>query len=315
MGRLVDGKWVSEWYRADEKGRFLRDPTQFHDWVKSDGSTPFAPEAGRYHLYASYACPWASRALVMRKLKKLEDVVSLSVVHPYMGTDGWSFDDAPGTIPDTVNGTQYLRDVYLIANPSYTGRVTVPVLWDKHSHTIVSNESRDVLRMLDNEFHAFAGASTTFCPPDLREQVDAEISALYAPVNNGVYRSGFAKTQVAYDEAVTELFAALDRYEHRLAGQRYLLGKVITEADWCFFTTLIRFDLVYHYHFKCNLRRIQDYPNLWGYLRDLYQQPGVRETVRFDHIRDHYYRSHRDINPLGIVPKGPLIDFDEPHGR
>jgi putative glutathione S-transferase len=315
MGRLVEGKWVNEWYQADEKGRFVRDQTQFRDWVKSDGSTPFAPETGRYHLYVSYACPWASRAVVMRKLKQLEDVISLSVVHPYMGKDGWTFDDAPGTIPDAVNRTHHLRDVYLLANPRYSGRVTVPVLWDKQSGTIVSNESHDILRMLDIEFAALAGSSTTFCPPELREQVDAEISALYAPVNDGVYRAGFAKTQAAYDEAVTALFAALDGYERRLAGQRYLLGDVITEADWCFFTTLIRFDVVYHYHFKCNVRRIQDYSNLWGYTRDLYQQPGVSETVRFDHIREHYYRSHDRINPLGIVPKGPLVDFDEAHGR
>jgi putative glutathione S-transferase len=293
----------------------LRDETVFHDRVTADGSSGFAAQTGRYHLYVSYACPWASRALLVRKLKKLEDVISVSVVHPFMGPDGWTFDAAPGTIPDTVNHTKYLRDVYVLAKRDYTGRVTVPVLWDKQTRTIVNNASRDILRMLDTEFDAFGDASLTFCPADLRERVDAEITALYAPVNDGVYRAGFAEKQEAYDEAVTALFAALDRYEERLAGHRYLLGDTLTEADWCFFTTLIRFDLVYHYHFKCNLRRIRDYPSLWGYVRDLYQHPGVRDTVRFDHIREHYYRSHDNINPHRIVPQGPLIDFDEPHGR
>lgn len=315
MGRLVDGKWKDEWYGCDAQGRFVRDPTHFHDRVTADGTSGFRAEAGRYHLYVSYACPWASRAIVVRKLKKLEAAIPISVVHPFMGEDGWSFDEAPGTIPDTANGTKYLRDVYLLAKASYTGRVTVPVLWDTKTRTIVNNASRDVMRMLDTEFDEIGDATVSFCPLELREQIDAEITAMYEPVNNGVYRAGFATKQGAYDEAVTRLFAALDQYDQRLAERRYLFGPAPTEADFCLFTTLIRFDLVYHYHFKCNLRRIRDYQNLWGYLRDLYQIPGMRDTVRFDHIREHYYKSHPHINPCRIIPQGPVIDFDEPHDR
>jgi putative glutathione S-transferase len=315
VGRLIDGKWAKEGYQADDKGRFVRDETTFHDFVTADGSSGFAAEAGRYHLYVSYACPWASRTVLVRKLRRLEDVISMSVVDPFMGGDGWQFSDAPGTVPDIVNGARFLREIYVKAKPDYTGRVTVPVLWDKQAGSIVNNDSREIVRMLNREFAAFGDRAVSFCPPELEADIDREISALYRPVNNGVYRAGFARTQEAYDEAVTELFEALDSYEQRLATSRYLLGSRITEPDWCFFTTLVRFDVVYHYHFKCNVRKISDYRNLSGYLRDLYQVPGVSDTVRFDHIKQHYYRSHDSINPRRIVPKGPLLDFEQPHGR
>jgi glutathionyl-hydroquinone reductase len=315
MGRMVSGKWTTEWYAADAEGRFRRDPTRFHDRISADGSTPFAAEAGRYHLYVSLACPWAHRTLIARKLKKLEAAIDISVVDPYMGDDGWFFSEAPGAIPDGVNGARFLWEIYLKAKPGYTGRVTVPVLWDKRTGAIVNNESRQILRMLDCELDTLGDASFTLCPEALREQIDREIDALYEPVNNGVYRAGFAVTQQAYDEAVTELFEALDGYEQRLSRQRYLLGPSLTEADICLFTTLFRFEPVYHYHFKCNLRRLRDYENLWGYVRDIYQQPGVRETCSLEHIKQHYFRSHERVNPTRIVPKGPLLDFNEPHFR
>jgi putative glutathione S-transferase len=232
-----------------------------------------------------------------------------------MGDDGWAFHDEPGVIPDTVNGAHFLREVYAKADPGYTGRVTTPVLWDKERRTIVNNESREVVRMLDTEFGGIATADVDFAPDDMREEIDSTIDAIYEPINNGVYRSGFATTQEAYEEAVTDLFDALDHWEEVLETRRYLCGDRITEADWCMFPTLVRFDAVYHGHFKCNLRRIVDYPNLWGYLRDLYGQPGVAETVNMEHIKKHYYRSHGSVNPTGIVPKGPMLDFSGPHGR
>lgn len=315
MGRLLDGKWTTEWYEADEQGRFQREASVFRDFVRADGSTRFAPQAGRYHLYASLACPWATRVLIMRRLKGLESAISVSIVHPHMGERGWQFAEAPGSSPDTVNGARYLYEIYLKARPEYTGRVVVPVLWDKHTGTIVNNESRELLRMLDREFDAVAERKTSYCPPELEQAVDREIDALYAPVNNGVYSAGFAVTQQAYEEAVTRLFDALDGYEQRLARQRYLLGSRLTEADICLFTTLFRFDLVYHYHFKCNLRRIRDYPQLWAFVRDLYQRPEIRGACDVDQIKQHYYTSHPMINPTGIVPVGPLIDFDAPHDR
>jgi glutathionyl-hydroquinone reductase len=315
MGRMVSGKWTTQWYDADAEGRFCREQTRFHDRISHDGSTAFPAEAGRYHLYVSLACPWAHRTLIARKLKQLEAAIDVSVVDPFMGDDGWWFSDAPGARPDTVNGARFLWQVYAKAKPGYTGRVTVPVLWDKHTGSIVNNESRQILRMLDREFDAFGDASVTLCPEPLRAAIDRELDALYEPVNNGVYRAGFASTQQAYDEAVTELFAALDGYERRLSRQRYLIGPELTEADICLFTTLFRFDLVYHYHFKCNLRRLRDYENLWGFVRDVYQLPGVSETCNLDHIKQHYFRSHPHINPTRIVPKGPSIDFDQPHSR
>lgn len=319
MGFLVDGKWTPRWYASDARGRFQREHTQFHGRVSADGSTGFPVERGRYHLYVSLACPWAHRTLVMRALKGLEDVLSVSIVAPFMGADGWAFAgeaDVAGCIPDTVNGAHFLREIYVKAKPDYTGRVTVPVLWDKVAGTIVNNESREILRMLDHDFGAaFTPGARDYAPPALVEAVDREIDALYAPVNDGVYRTGFATTQEAYEEAATTLFAALDAYEQRLARQRFLLGAELTEADVCFFTTLVRFDPVYHYHFKCNVRRLRDYANLWGYVRDVYQQPGVAATVNLDHIKQHYYRSHETVNPTRIVPLGPRVDYAEPHDR
>ncbi|HEX2729829.1 MAG TPA: glutathione S-transferase family protein [Rubrobacteraceae bacterium] len=313
-GMMVEGEWKTESQLQDSDGRFVRSRTSFRDRVTADGSSGFPAEAGRYHLYIAWACPWAHRTAILRKLKGLEEVIGLSAVGSFMGGDGWTFHDEPGVIPDTVNGTHYLREVYAKADPDYTGRVTTPVLWDKASGTIVNNESREIIRMLDTEFGELA-TGPDYCPEDLRDEIDETISAIYEPINNGVYRSGFAISQEAYEEAVTELFDALDHWEGVLSTRRYLCGDRITEADWCMFPTLVRFDAVYHGHFKCNLRRIVDYPNLWGYLRDLYGQPGVAETVNMDHIKKHYYRSHESINPTRIVPKGPVLDFAEPHGR
>jgi putative glutathione S-transferase len=312
---LVDGEWKTERQRRNTDGLFVRSTTSFRDWITADRSSGFPAEAGRYHLYIAWACPWAHRTVIMRKLKGLEDAIELSAVGSFMGEDGWAFYDEPGVIPDPVNGAHYLREVYAKADPDYTGRVTTPALWDKETGTIVNNESREIVRMLDTEFVEFATTDADFFPEDLRDDIEATIDAIYEPVNNGVYRSGFATTQEAYYEAVTDVFDALDHWEEVLSTRRYLCGGRITEADWCLFPTLVRFDSVYHGHFKCNLRRIVDYSNLWGYLRDLYQQPGVAETVNFDHIKRHYYRSHESINPTGIVPKGPILNLDEPHDR
>lgn len=315
-GMLIDGQWQTEAYQTDEKGGFKRNPTTFREVVTADGSSGFKAEANRYHLYVSYACPWAHRTLILRQLKGLEDAISFSVVDPYMGDKGWQFSDAPGAIPDPLFQADYLQEVYVKADSHYTGRVTVPILWDKQKNTIVNNESREIIRMFDREFNAIAKhPEVDFCPQDLQPKIEETMDAIYNPINNGVYRSGFAQSQEAYNEAVTELFGQLDRWENVLSQQRYLCGEIITEADWCMFTTLIRFDLVYYVHFKCNIRHIYEYPNLWNYLKDLYQQPGVKETCNFDHIKQHYYRSHPFVNPSGIVPKGPEINFDEPHNR
>ena len=314
-GMMVEGEWKTERQWQNTDGRFVRSATSFRDWITADGSSGFPAEAGRYHLYIAWACPWAHRTAILRKLKGLEEIIGLSAVGSFMGEDGWAFHDEPGVIPDTVNGAHYLREVYAKADPDYTGRVTTPVLFDKETGTIVNNESREIIRMLDTKFGEFTAADADFCPEELREEIDATIDAIYEPINNGVYRSGFATKQEAYEEAVTELFDALDHREEVLGTRRYLCGDRITEADWCLFPTLVRFDAVYHGHFKCNLRRIVDYPNLWGYLRDLYQQLGVAETVNMDHIKKHYYRSHESINPTRIVPKGPALDFYEPHDR
>lgn len=314
LGILVDGKWLSEREQEDAKGRFVRPDTTFRDRITADGSSPYPAAAGRYHLYVSLACPWAHRTLIMRQLKGLTDVISISVVDPVIDQNGWEFSTGPGCIPDTVNGAQYLWQVYTQAQPDYSGRVTVPVLWDKHTHTIVNNESREIIRMLDTEFGDLANSMDLY-PADLRQTIDDAMTAIYQPINNGVYRAGFATTQSAYDEAVTELFEALDYWEGVLGQQRYMCGDRLTEADICLFTTLLRFDAVYYVHFKCNLKRIVDYSNLWGYLRDIYQQPGVKATCNLDHIKQHYYRSHPKVNPARIVPKGPMIDFDTAHGR
>ncbi|MBK4730518.1 glutathione S-transferase family protein [Oxynema sp. CENA135] len=315
LGLLIDGKWVSEREQEDNQGRFLRPSTTFRHWITSDGSSGFKAESGRYHLYISWACPWAHRTAIMRQLKGLDNAISLSVVSAVIDKNSWEFSDEPGMIPDRVNGCHYLWQLYLKAQPDYSGRVTVPVLWDKKTGAIVNNESREIIRMLDTEFEAIAQNSVNFCPPDLKAEVDRAIDAIYQPINNGVYRAGFATTQIAYEEGVTDLFKALDNWEEILGKQRYLCGDRLTEADWCMFTTLLRFDPVYYFHFKCNLRRIQDYPNLWNYLKELYQYPGVKETCNFEHIKRHYYQSHPKVNPTRIVPIGPIFNLDEPHDR
>lgn len=308
-GMMIDGVWTLQAYGQDAKGRFERYPTRFHGRVAADGSTPYAPAAGRYHLYVSYACPWATRTLIVRALKGLDDAISVSVVNPLMIEDGWTFaEDFPGVVPDTVNGARFLRDVYAKADPRYTGRVTVPILWDKQTGTLVNNESREILRMLDLEFDAVARNPTSYCPPELRDAIDAAIDANYDTINNGVYRAGFAATQEAYDEAVEQLFDNLRRVEDLLGRQDWLVGDRPTEADICLFPTLARFDPVYHVHFKCSVARIRDFPNLWRYAKRFYALPGVRETTRFDHIVNHYYRSHPHINPRGIVAAGPDMD-------
>ncbi|MCP3676707.1 MAG: glutathione S-transferase family protein [Deltaproteobacteria bacterium] len=316
MGLLVNGKWKDEWYDTKSTGgRFVRKESSFRERVSADGSTPFKAESGRYHLYVSLACPWAHRTLIFRKLKGLEDVISISIVDPLMGEQGWAFSDGPGCIPDTVNGAEYLHQLYTRARSDYTGRVTVPVLWDKQAETVVSNESLDIIRMLNSEFNAFGDGSVDFYPVDCRRAINAINDVVYERVNNGVYRCGFATTQEAYEEAVTDLFTTLDMIDDLLSSQRYLVGFRITEADWRIFTTLVRFDVVYVGHFKCNLRRIADYPNLSNYLRELYQVPGVVETVNLTHIKNHYYLSHKTINPTGIVPVGPEFDLSAPHNR
>ena len=315
LGVLAEGKWVSERDQEDSQGRFVRPSTTFRNTITADGSSGFKAEPGRYHLYVCWACPWAHRTAIMRQLKGLEDAIGLSVVAPEIEQNGWEFSSEPGCIPDTVNNTRYLWEIFLKADHNYSGRVTVPVLWDKETATIVNNESREIIRMFDTQFGAFAKKDVNFYPEKLQAVIDETINAIYQPINNGVYRAGFATTQSAYEEAVTELFDALDHWEGVLEEQRYLCGESITEADWCLFTTLLRFDAVYYVHFKCNLRRIVDYPNLWNYLKELYQQPGVKETCNLDHIKRHYYKSHPNVNPTRIVPKGPVINFDAPHNR
>jgi putative glutathione S-transferase len=313
---LLDGEWRTDWYAPDEAGRFVRPRTRFHDRVCASGEGRFPAEAGRYHLYVSYACPWASRTLLIRKLKGLEGAVGVTVADPRMGRDGWRFGGCyPRANEDKLNGTHYLRELYQRADPHYSGRVTVPILWDARERTIVNNESRELLRMLDTEFDAFAEHPVTLWPEGLREQVDATIDALYEPVNNGVYKAGFATSQGAYELACRELFSALEHWEGVLDRQRYLCGEVLTEADICFYTTLVRFDLVYYSHFKCNLSRVQDYPNLWNYLLDLYQTPGFAETTNVDHIKMHYYGSQDTVNPSRIIPMGPAVDLLAPHNR
>lgn len=322
MGLYVDGVWHDQWYdTAKSGGRFEREPTRFRNFVTADGSPGptgeggFPAEAGRYHLYVCLACPWAHRTLIFRALKKLENVISVSIVSPLMGDEGWTFNEAEGSIGDSVNHTRKLGEVYLLAAPKYSGRVTVPVLWDKARKTIVNNESAEIIRMLNTAFNAFTDDRRDFYPEKLRTEIDAINNEVYPNINNGVYRAGFATKQEAYEEAFRALFAALGRMEERLSKHRYLAGAALTEADWRLFTTLIRFDAVYYSHFKCDERRILDYPNLSNYLRDLYQVPGVKGTVDLDHIKRHYYWSHPQINPTRIVPLGPKLDFDAPHDR
>lgn len=315
VGELIEGVWKTGWYDPDARGAFQRPKTKFRQRIAADGSTPFPAEAGRYHLYVSYACPWAHRTLLIRALRGLEDAISVTVVDPKMGDDGWSF---AADEPDPIFGAKLLREVYLRADAKYTGRVTVPILWDKKTGAIVNNESREVMRMLDTELEAFASNATSLAPPELRARIDETLDAIYAPVNNGVYRAGFATKQEAYEEAVSELFAALDHWDGVLAKQRYLCGDVLTEADIAMFTTLLRFDVVYFGHFKCNVRRIQDYANLSGYLRDIYQLPVVKQACRLDHVKVHYYWSQTTVNPHRIVPVGPadaVSQLERPHDR
>jgi putative glutathione S-transferase len=296
-------------------GSFKRQEDAFRDWVKRDASTPYKAERGRYHLYVSLACPWAHRTIILRKLKGLEDAIGMTVVDPLRDERGWAFRDGPGHSKDPVNGFEFLSEAYAATDPDYRGRVTVPVLWDKETKRIVSNSDDDLLRMLNSEFADCATHDYDFYPPDLRAEIDALNKTIYKRVNNGVYLAGFATRQKPYERAAKKLFETLDELDARLAVRRYLCGVRMTEADWRLFPTLVRFDAVYHGHFKCNLRRIVDYPNLWGYLRDLYQHDGVAKTVNFDHIKRHYYVTHEEINPNRVVPIGPMLELDKPHGR
>ncbi|MEX2516603.1 MAG: glutathione S-transferase family protein [Gammaproteobacteria bacterium] len=316
MGLLIEGVWHDKWYDTEANdGRFVREDSQFRNWISADGHTGFQTEANRYHLYVSLACPWAHRTLIFRRLKKLEDIISVSIVNPYMGEHGWTFEPDEVCVGDTINNRKFLYEIYTLAQPDYSGRVTVPVLWDKHKQTIVSNESAEIIRMLNNEFNAFTDDRSDYYPPLLQKKIDSINKQVYRYVNNGVYRCGFATRQEAYEEAFADLFDNLDELEALLGAQRYLVGEQLTEADWRLFTTLVRFDAVYVGHFKCNRRRIADYPNLSNYLRELYQYPGVEPTVNFRHIKQHYYRSHPTINPTRIVPAGPEQDLSQPHNR
>ncbi len=322
MGKLVDGKWHDVWYETKNTGgHFVRQDAGFRNWITHDGSPGpsgeggFAPEKGRYHLYVSLACPWAHRTLIFRKLKSLEEFVSISVVNFLMGADGWTFEDGVGVVADSLHGSQYLHQVYVKSDPNYTGRVTVPVLWDKKKNCIVSNESSEIIRMFNSAFDDVGAAEGDYYPEPLRGIIDEVNNRVYGTLNNGVYRCGFATTQDAYEDAFDKLFATMDWLEDRLSKQRYLAGGQVTEADWRLFTTLVRFDAVYVSHFKTNKKRLVDYANLWAYTRELYQWPGVAGTVDMHHIKQHYYRSHTTINPTRVVPKGPDIDFDEPHHR
>lgn len=322
MGLLVDGKWHDQWYDTKSSGgRFERKAPSFRNWITADGSAGpsgiggFKAEANRYHLYVSLACPWAHRTIIYRKLKGLEGMISMSVVNAYMGDEGWTFAPGEGVIADPILKATNVHEIYTAAQPDYTGRVTVPILWDKQTSTIVSNESPEIIRMFNSAFDQVGALPGDFSPPELLAEIDELNEFIYPTINNGVYRAGFATTQEAYDEAVLEVFYALDTIEERLTTRRYLTGNTITEADWRLFTTLVRFDAVYVGHFKCNLSRIVDYSNIWGYLRDLYQVPGIADTVAMDYIKAHYYGSHETINPTRIIPVGPAIDFTSEHGR
>ncbi|WP_262693353.1 glutathione S-transferase family protein [Kordiimonas aquimaris] len=322
MGLLVDGKWVDQWYDTKSTGgRFVRKESQFRNWITPDGSAGptgsggFTAEADRYHLYVSYACPWAHRTLIMRALKGLEGMISVSVVGMTMLENGWTFDEQDGSTGDALFGSEFMHQIYTQADSQYTGRVTVPVLWDKKTGTIVNNESADIIRILNTAFDELGTKPGDYWPETQHKAIEEINARIYDTVNNGVYKAGFATTQAAYEEALTPLFDSLDWLEDILSKQRYLLGKGLTEADIRLFTTLVRFDPVYVGHFKCNIRMIKDYPNLWAYTRDIYSQSGVAETVHMDHIKTHYYGSHKTINPTGVIPAGPRLDLTRPHGR
>jgi len=322
MGLLQDGKWVDQWYDTKAtKGRYVRKEAQFRNWITADGSPGptgtggFKAEAGRYHLYVSHACPWAHRTMIFRTLKGLEDMISVSVVHWFMRHDGWTFAPGDGVIADDVNNAKFMHQVYTAADPKFSGRVTVPVLWDKHNTTIVNNESSEIIRMFNSPFDGVGAKPGDFYPENLRAKIDQLNARVYDTLNNGVYKSGFAGNQEAYEEAVIPLFETLDWLEDILSRHRYLTGNTATEADWRLFTTLIRFDPVYVGHFKCNLKTIAEYPNLSNFIRDLYQHENVSATVHMDHIKNHYYASHDTINPTGVVPLGPVQDLDAVHDR
>ena len=322
MGLLIDGNWSIAWYDTTKtQGRFVRETASFRNWITPDGKagptgeSGFVAESGRYHLYVSHACPWAHRTIIFRQIKQLTSHISVSVVHPLMLENGWSFDRDEHATGDHLFGKNFLHEVYTQGHPKASGRVTVPVLWDKYSQQIVSNESSEIIRMFNSAFNELTGNNDDYWPVAERRDIEHVNKDIYDNINNGVYKAGFATSPTAYADAVAALFAALDRMEARLHRQRYLMGAHITEADWRFFTTLVRFDPVYVGHFKCNIRRIADYPALLGYLRDLYQLPGIAETVVMDHIKQHYYQSHQQINPTGIVPVGPVLDYTAPHGR
>lgn len=323
MGLLVDGTWHDQWYDTKSSGgAFKRTTAKFRNWITKDssagpsGDPGFPAVSGRYHLYVSHACPWAHRTLIFRALKELSDHISVSVVHPDMLSDGWTFEkDAHGATGDDLYGLPFARDIYIKADPTISGRVTVPILWDKERETIVSNESSEIIRMFNSAFDDLTGNHDDYWPEAQRDDIEAVNERVYDTLNNGVYKAGFATTQDAYDAAIVPLFDTLNWLEKRLSTQRYLMGASITEADWRLFTTLVRFDLVYHLHFKCNRKRIIDYPNLWAYTRDLYQVAGVAETVNFNHIVRHYHYSHDTINPSRIIPINPVLDFDAAHGR
>ena len=322
MGLLVKGKWHTDWYDTKSSGgKFVRKEAAFRNWVTADGAagptgrSGFKAEAGRYHLYVSLACPWAHRTLIFRALKGLEEMISVSVVNSFMGDEGWTFEPGEGVIADSVNHKTRVHEIYTTAMPDYTGRVTVPVLWDKQQNTIVNNESAEIIRMFNSAFDEQGAKAGDYYPSAISDEIDAINEVIYHGFNNGVYKAGFATTQDAYDEAVTEVFVTLDQLEERLGSQRYLLGSQLTEADWRMFTTLVRFDPVYVGHFKCNKQRIQDYPALSNYLRDLYQHSGIRETVDIDYIKAHYYGSHESINPTRIIPIGPALNLEASHDR
>jgi len=323
MGYLENGQWVDKWYDTSKTGgKFVRTTAAFRNWITADGSADpsgeagFKAQSGRYHLYVSLACPWAHRTLVFRAIKGLEPHISVSVVHPHMLSDGWTFEtDYEGADGDDLFGFAFARDIYTKADPTISGRVTVPILWDKERGTIVSNESSEIIRMFNSAFNEITGNQDDYWPVEMRAQIETVNERIYDTVNNGVYKSGFATTQDAYDEAVNPLFDSLDWIEEILSKSRYLMGDTLTEADWRLWTTLVRFDAVYHGHFKCNRKRIVDYPNIWAYTRELYQVEGVAATLNLDHITEHYHYSHETINPHRIVPIGPVLDWDEPHGR
>ncbi|MCW8886230.1 MAG: glutathione S-transferase family protein [Motiliproteus sp.] len=322
MGLLVSGQWVDRWYDTESNaGAFKRQQSQFRNWITADGSAGpsgengFKAEPDRYHLYVSLACPWAHRTLIFRAIKGLEKIVSVSVVHPYMGDQGWSFKRTAGSDGDSVNNLDFLHQIYTLCDPQYSGRVTVPVLWDKQQRRIVSNESAEIIRMFNTAFDELGATPGDYYPEALSEEIDELNSLIYDRLNNGVYKAGFATSQEVYQQEVEQLFVAMEYLELRLANQRYLVGSHLTEADWRLFTTLIRFDSVYHGHFKCNLKQLKDYPNLWAYTRELYQKPGISNTVNLRQIKAHYYGSHLTINPTGVIPAGPILDIGQPHGR